>query len=326
MSQVRRRQFLIAAGALLTLPLADARPEGPRPVRIGVLLPVSRAESIWPKLLPPELHKLGWVEGKNVAIEWRSAERQPGRLPNLAAELVNLNVQVIVAIGEAEAVAARRATRSIPIVMVLAIDPVNRGLAASLARPGGNVSGVMYGDQALLWKSIDILKEMFPQIKRLGIVFAKDRASETNWEDQVEATLRQRGIEPFFLPVLDGADLQRALAVAKKKQVDALKVFTGGAVSGEQIRAFSVANRIPTDWVISADVDRGGLMSYAPMYSENAARAAAMIDKILRGASTADLPFEYPSRYELVVNLAAAKELGITVPQSILLRADRVIE
>ena len=324
MSQIRRRQFLIAAGALLTLPLADARPEGPRPVRIGVLLPVSRAESIWPKLLPPELHKLGWVEGKNVAIEWRSAERQPGRLPNLAAELVNLNVQVIVAIGEAEAVAARRATRSIPIVTVLAIDPVNRGLAASLARPGGNVSGVMFGDLEFVWKSIEILQQMLPRMQRIGIVYAKGR-HHVDW-GQLEILLRQRGIEPFFLPVLDSADLQRALAVAKKKQVDALKVFTGGAVSGEQVRAFSVANRIPTDWVISADVDRGGLMSYAPMYSENAARAAAMIDKILRGASTADLPFEYPSRYQLVVNLAAAKELGITVPQSILLRADRVVE
>lgn len=324
MSQVGRRRFLFGIGALLTLPLADARGAESQPVRIGVLLPVSRAESIWPKLLPPELHKLGWVEGKNVAIEWRSAERQPGRLPNLAVELVYLNVQVIVAIGDAEAVAARRATRSIPIVMVLAVDPVNRGLAASLARPGGNVSGVMLGDLEFAWKSIEILQQMLPRMQRMGIVYAKGRHN-VDW-GQLEILLRQRGIEPFFLPVLDGADLQRALAIAKKKQVDALKVFTGGAVSGEQVRAFSVANRIPTDWVISADVDRGGLMSYAPMYSENAARAAAMIDKILRGASTADLPFEYPSRYELVVNLVAAKELGITVPQSILLRADRVIE
>jgi putative ABC transport system substrate-binding protein len=322
--QIRRRWLLIGIGALLTLPLADARAEGPRPVRIGVLLPVSRAESIWPELLPPQLHKLGWVEGQNLVIEWRSTERRPERLPSLAAELVDQNVQVIVAIGDAEAVAVRRATRSIPIVMVLAADPVNRGLAANLTRPGGNVSGVMFGELALAWKSIEILKEMLPQLQRLGIIYAKDRHN-INWV-QVEASLRQRGIELFPFPVTNSTDLQVALDTAKRKQVDALKVFTGGAVSGEQVRAFSVANRIPTDWVISTDVDRGGLMSYAPTYSENAARAAVMIDKILRGASTADLPFEYPTRYELVVNLAAAKQLGITVPQSILLRASRVIE
>lgn len=324
MNRVGRRQFLIALGVLPMLPLTDASSEEPRSVRIGVLLPVARAESIWPKLLPPELRKVGWVEGQNLAIKWLSTERRPERLPSLTAELVNLNVRLIVAIGDAEAVAARHATHSIPIVMVLAVDPVKRGLAATLALPGGNVSGVMYGDLALAWKSVDILKELLPQMRRIGSIYAQGRHA-INWE-QVEASLRQRGIELFQFPVTNGTDLQLALAAAKTKQVDALKVFTGGAVSGKLVRDFAAESRIPTDWVISADVDRGGLMSYTPAYSENAARAAAMIDKILRGASTADLPFEYPTRYELVVNLKTAKALGITVPQSVLLRADRLIE
>lgn len=288
-------------------------------------MPVSRAESVWPALLPPALRKLGWVEGQNLTLEWRSAERHPERLPNLAAELVNLPVHLIVAITNAEAEAALHATRSTPIVMLLATDPVNAGFAASLAHPGGNVTGMMYADPNITGKYVQILKETLPAMRRIGLLYPRGAESPSGLES-ANAACRQLGIQLLSFPVTSTADLRDALALAKTERVDALSVYTGGAVSGELVREFTVPNRIPTSWTVQADVERGGLMSYTPKFAASAARAAAMIDKILKGAKPGDLPFEYPTQYELVINLSAAKKLGIAIPHAILARADRLIE
>ena len=240
---------------------------------------------------------------------------------------MRLGAQVIVAQEYADIDAARRATRSIPIVTVFALDPVKAGFAQSLARPGGNVTGVMYGDPAFTAKSVQLLKEALPDMKRLGHLYPTGSGVD-HYVDAIEAAARALGVSFYRFPISRPGDVSAALSSAKKERIDALRVTLAGPGSQEldQILAFAASNKIPSYFSAAIAVERGGFMSYSPKFSDNAARAASFVDRILKGANPAELPFEYSTRYELAINLKTAKQLGITVPQSVLLRADRVIE
>lgn len=326
MRLARRRRFLIAAGALLAAPLT-ARAQAPQHARAGYLSSGSPIPQVLVPLLLSALRERGWVEGRNLTLERRFADNRLERLPELASELVQLGVQVIVAPFYNEAQAARRATRLIPIVTLVAIDPVKAGLAESVARPGGNVTGVLWGDQELAAKLTEIIKEIVPGARRLGVLYVPDAVMES-YAVANEAGARTLGLDFHRFHVLRPEDVEGALGAVKKERIDALYVVPGGAIAAAEARIleFAASNQIPTVYPLPPTVERGGFMSYAPKIAENVARAAALVDKILKGAKPADLPFEYPTRYELVINLKTAKQLGITVPQSVLLRTDRVIE
>lgn len=317
-------QFGAAMLAWPALPLAQA----PKHATVGFLSSGSRAPVTFPGFFSSAMREIGWVEGRNLTLESRFADGHSSRLPELASELVQLGVQVIVTPTNIDAEAARRATRSIPIVMTAAIDPVGSGFAQSLTRPGGNVTGIIWADPAFNAKSVQILKEMLPRMRRLGLLYTAGYVGLQSQIDAIEAACRALGVSFHRFSVSRPEDVGAALAAAKKEGVDALRVVQGGVPGAAiaQIVEFTAINKIPTSYTVPAPVERGGFMSYSPMPAENAARAAALVDKLLKGAKPEELPFEYATRYELVVNLKTARALGLTIPQSILLRADRVIE
>jgi putative ABC transport system substrate-binding protein len=324
---MNRRIALQFGAAMLAWP-ALLLAQAPKNATVGFLISGSRRLTPFPGLFSSAMRDIGWVEGRNLTPEWRYAEGQASRLPELASELVQLAVQVIVTTDNIGAEAARRATRSIPIVVTGAIDPVKSGFAQSLARPGGNVTGVIWGDPAFNAKSVQILKEMVPGMRRLGLLHTADYVGLQFQIDAIEAACGALGVSFHQFPVSRPEDVGAALAAARKAGVNALRVAYGGAVGAEitQILEFTATNKIPTSFTISMPVERGGFMSYSPSLAENAARAAALVDKLLKGAKPEEQPFEYPTRYELVVNLRTTRALGLTIPQSVLLRADRVIE
>ncbi len=317
-------QFGAAMLAWPALPLAQA----PKHATVGYLVSGSRASQPFSGLFSSAMREKGWVEGRNLTLEWRFADGQVSRLPELVSELVQLGVQVIYAGGNIEADAARRATRSIPIVMLNAIDPVGSGFAQSLARPGGNVTGIIWADPAFNAKSVQLLKEMLPRMRRLGLLHTAGYPGIQSQIDAIEAACRALGVSFNRFPVSRPEDVGAALAAARKEGVDALRVLYAGAVGVaiNQILEFTATNKIPTSFTISSPVEQGGFMSYSPRLAESVSRAAALVDKLLKGAKPEEMPFEYPSRYELVVNLKTARALGLTIPQPILLRANRVIQ
>ena len=271
---------------------------------------------------------LGWVEGRNLTFERRLAEGRPERLQDLASELVRLKVHVVIAATNFAARTMQRATRSIPIVALSSLDPVGVGLAQTLMRPGGNITGILWADPAFSARSMQLLKEAAPHLQRVGILYSSDYEGIEPYIDAEDSAARALGATLYRFPVLRPEDVVAALVGAKKERIEALRVRATGAinVAEAQIREFAAASRIPEMYSASEYVERGAFMSYAPKRSDAAGRGAALVDKILKGAKAAELPFEYPTRTELVVNLRTAKERGIKVPQSILLRADRVIE
>jgi len=268
------------------------------------------------------LSDLGWVVGQNLTFEPRSADQRLDRLPGLAAELVQLNVSMILAFGNEAALAAKRATATIPIVMV-AGDPVGSGLVASLARPGGNITGLTNeAGLEIFSKQLELLKEAAPKISRVGIL-----ANRSVREATVPTT---QALRLTFLPVevRSPSDFDDAFAVLIRARVDAL-MATGNRLNVEHrgsIVSFAAGNRLPTVFGERAFVDAGGLMSYGISTADLLRRLPIHMDKILRGAKPADLPVEQPTKFELVINLKTAKALGLTIPPSVLGRADQVIE
>jgi len=222
-------------------------------------------------------------------------------------------------------VARRARSRSLSVT---ALDPVNAGFAQSLARPGGNISGVIYSDPALSAKSMQLNQEMLPGMKRIGLLYSPVPGIDS-FVGAVEEAARKLDIHLYLLPVSRAEDIAAALNAAKQKRIDVLRVGLQGPpgqATMDQILAFTTSNKIPSYFTAPVFVERGGFMSYFPRISENVARAASFVDRILKGANPAEMPFEYPTRFELIINLKTAKQLGITVPRSVLLRADRVIE
>jgi len=325
-----RRKLLITIGAgLLASPLGSyAQQSKPLP-RIGVLEPRSAAES-QPTRESFELglRELGWVDGQNIVIDYRSSEGKPERYAPLAAELVRLNVSVIVATGEPMIQAVKQATSSIPIVMAAVGDPVARGFAASLARPGGNITGVSNLAVGFPAKWLELIRELLPRAARVAVL--RNLANPTHdklWQE-AELGAAALGLKVVSVGVRSAEDLESAFAGAAKEKAAAIAVLPDPITFAYSTRIASLAERqrLPSVYLFRENVVAGGFLSYGVSQRDNWRRAAAYVDKILKGAKPGDLPIEQPTRFELVINMKTAKALGIKIPNSVLLRADEVIQ
>jgi ABC-type uncharacterized transport system substrate-binding protein len=322
----------LALGAMLFALCFPAQAQQPTKVlRIG-FLDDSTASNIAGRLetFRQELSKVGWIEGKNVAIEYRFAEGKLERLSELAADLVRLKVDLIVASGTPAVLAAKNATTAIPIVMINAGDPVGAGLVASLARPGGNVTGFSSLASELITKRLEVLKDAVPKLSRVGLLMAAGgsiardlqlkglRAAATALKLKLEEIETQR----------DAKGLESAFKTAQQKQVGAIMTTTGSRFFAERKRIVELAvkYRLPAIYFLKEFVDEGGLMSYGTDYADLFRRSAHYVDKILKGAKPADLPVQQATKFEFVINLKAANQIGLTIPPNVLVRADRVIK
>jgi len=319
---------VVAVGLTLAPLLAGAQQTG-RVYRIGVLETLSatlNATNL--DAFRQGLRELGYVEGRDFVIEYRSADGRPVRFPGLATELVHSKVDLIVTRGTPAVLAAEKATGSIPIVMATSADPAGSGIVSSLARPGGNVTGQSTVAVELAGKRLELLKEAIPRIARIALLAnMSSPAAAFQWR-QMEGAARSLGFEPQLLDVRAPEDLARAFDTAIKRRVDAVQVASDTLIQNNSRRIIdlSAKHRLPSIFNSREYVDAGGLMAYGPNFTDLYRRAATYVDKILKGAKPADLPIEQPTKLELVINLKTAKALGLTIPQTLLLRADQVIE
>ena len=317
---------------LLVAPLAADAQQAAKVPRIGYLATNLARNPHLPEAFRQGLRDLGYVEGRNVVIEYRDAEGKLERLPALAAELVALKVDVIVAAaGTPPALAAKQATRALPIVFIGAGEPVTSGLVTSLARPGGNVTGLSLLFPELVGKCLELLKQAVPGVSRVAVLWQPGAVSERTEKDILkgaEVAGRTLGVRLHFVEARGPADIDRAFSDMIRVRAGALTVLSTPMFSSERRRLLDLAakNRLPTVYSFREYVDAGGLMSYGPNLADLFRRAATYVDKILKGRKPADLPIEQPTRFELVVNLKTAKALGLTIPPSILVRADQLIE
>jgi len=322
----RRRFIEVIAGGLLAAPLAAKAQEAGKVARIGVLNsgspPAPFVESF-----KQGLRELGYVEGRNISIEYRWAEGRDERLPGLAADLVRLKVDVIVASSQA-AVAAKQATTAIPIVMPIITDPVRLGLVASLGRPGGNVTGFATQNDELPGKWMELVKETLPKVSRVAVLFQPTYDGGVQLKAS-EAAARSLGMRLQALKVERPDDFVTAFAEVRKNRAEALIVSSSGLfyVHRTRLVEFAAKHRVPTIYHQSEFVvGSGGLMSYGPDFHDLFRRSATYVDKILKGAKPGDLPVQQPTKFELVINLKTAKALGLTIPPSLLQRADEVMQ
>ena len=313
---------------LVVLPLvADAQSAGKGP-RIAYLSASSAAKATL-DTFRQGLRDLGYVEGRNILIDYRWADGQFDRLPALAAELVGLRVNVIVAANTPAALAAKNATSTIPIILVTSGDPVGSGLVASLARPGGNVTGLsLMPTLAISGKQLELLKEAFPTITHVAVLANPANPPTAGLLTEIERAALSLGLRLRIIQVRDSKEFGDAFATIKNERVPALLVIADPLVSNnrDRIVAFAATNRLPAVYPYRVFVDAGGLMSYGADIPDLHRRAATYVDRILKGAKPAELPIELPAKFELVVNLKTAKALGLTIPPSLLLRADHVIQ
>jgi putative ABC transport system substrate-binding protein len=276
-----------------------------------------------------ELSKLGWIEGKNIKIEYRFAEQKPERLPALAAELVRLKVDLIVVTGTPMALAAKSATTTIPIVMTNSGDPVGTGLVASLARPGGNVTGLASFTPELNSKRLEVLKDAIPRLSRVGLLRPPGGSlGDLPYKELRPAALTLKLKLEEIETQLDPKSLESAFKTAKQKQVGAIMTTVSRPFFAERKRIVELAGkyRLPAIYFSKEFVDEGGLMSYGADFDDLFRRAAVYVDKILKGAKPADLPVQQATKFEFVINLKAAKQIGLTVPPEVLARANKVIK
>jgi putative ABC transport system substrate-binding protein len=324
---MRRRDVITLLGSAAAWPLAARAQTAGKLPTIGLLAPATpAAHGPWFASLVQRLNDLGWIEGRTVAIEQRYAEGRSDRYDEIAAEFVRLKVDVIVTTGPA-ARQVRKATSVIPIVLPLSGDPVGVGLAASLARPGGNVTGLSVMQPELAGKRLELLREVVPNIRRLAIMVNpgfRDVVLEAN---EVQALGQPLGIEVAMLKIGRAEEVMPTLE-SLKDYPDALYVPSDATFNSNRIpiNTFALNARLPTMHGFREFVEAGGLMSYAPNYASMFRRAAEYVDKFLRGAKPADMPFEQPTKFDLVVNLKTAKAIGLKIPESFLVRADQVIE
>ena len=310
---------------LLAAPLAAEAQQPAKIPRIGILRSGSPPDP-FVEAFRQGLRELGYVEGRNISIEYRWAKGRNERLPDLAADLVRLKVDIIV-VGGFQALAAKRATTTIPIVMAVAPDPVGTGLVASLARPGGNVTGFASLSDALPGKWMELLKETLPRVSRVAVLW--DPATSADLVRDSEAAARALGVRLQTLKVGRPEDVGTAFAEAQKNRAEGLVVLASAFFQAHRTRLVELAakHRLPTmyfneDFVVGS----GGLMSYSADFKDLFRRSATYVDKILKGAKPADLPVEQPTKFELVINLKTAKALGLAIPRSLLLRADQILE
>lgn len=330
MGMNNRRKLVIALGAgVLTAPFGSFAQQQPAKVhQIGYLSfgpPASWANRV--EALRMGLRDLGYVEGKNITIAFRSAETAD-RLPEVAADLVRLNVDVIFATSSTEVEAARRATKTIPIVFATHADPEGVGHVASLARPGGNITGLSMLLTELVAKELEIMKEALPRMTRVGVLLTSTAPSHRPASHAVEAAAQKLGVQVLTVPVRTPEDLPGAFAMMARERVNGFLAVASPLTRSRRalLAELSLKHRLAGMFGTRENVEAGGLMSYAPDLADLTRRAATYIDKILKGAKPGHLPVEQASIYELVINLKTAKTLGITIPPSVLLRADKVIE
>ena len=324
---IDRRAFIsVITGGLLAAPLAAEAQQVGKVSRIGVFTgaaPSPAWDGLW-----QGLHELGWVEGKNLVIERRYAEGKFDRLPDIAAELVNLKVDVIVAVTNRAAFPARQATSTIPIVAIAMHEAVGVGLVASLARPAGNVTGVESQAPELDVKRLELLRGLSPKVSRLAVLYNPGDPAMQFHRRHTESAAQMFGMTVRASEVRIPQDFDSVFAAMMKERPDALLTFTDTFMFTHRrlIAEFALNNRLPTVFEYKEFVELGGLVSYGPNLKSLYHRAAFFIDKILKGARPADLPVEQPTKLELVVNVKTARALNLTVPPSLLARADQVIE
>jgi len=273
------------------------------------------------------LRELGYVDGKNVVIEWRSAEGKGNRLPTLAAELVGLKVDVIITGGPTSNRAAKEATSSTPIVMAFDNDPVGNGFVASLARPGGNITGLSTLAPEISGKQLELLKETVPRFSRVAVFGTSTNPGNIQSLKEMEFAARALGVQLQYLDVLGPKDIGTAFRAASNERADAVLVLAGSIFNSHRTQVVELAlkNRLPAIYPYPEFVRDGGLMTYSVSITDLFRRAAVFVDKILKGAKPADLPVEQPTKFELVINLKTAKQIGLTIPPNVLARADKVI-
>ena len=322
---MKRREFISLLGGAVACPLA-ARAQQKLPT-IGYLgTAAAAAWAPWTAAFVQRLHELGWTDGRTVEIQYRWAEGRAERWAEIAAEFVRLKVDVIVTGGNA-AVAAKQASSAVPIVFALVDDPVGLGLIASLARPGGNVTGLSIQNPDLAGKRVELLREVVPGLRRLAIMANVELPSAASEMREIQTAARMLGLDAATFPIRRAEDIAPAFE-ALKGSADALYIVGDGLVITHRVRINTLAliARLPTIYPVREYVDAGGFMSYGPNFPDQFRRAADYVDKILRGAKPGEIPVEQPTKFDLVINLTTAKALGLTIPESFLLRADEVIE
>lgn len=324
---IRRRTFIGLLGGAAAWPLAAGAQQAGRLPTIGVLgAATSSAWSHWVAAFVKRLRELGWIEGSNIAIEYRWAGGRNERYAEIATELARLKVDVIVTSGGA-VLAAKKATSSIPIVFAVAADPVGGGLVASLARPGGNVTGLSSQMADAAGKKLELLRDVVSGLRTLAILANVGYPASVSERAEVEAAARTMGLEVVTPEIRDAQDIASAFH-AFKRRAEAIYVCNDPfmATNVNRLHIFALAARLPTMHGIRERLDSGGLMSYGPNITDLFRRAGDYVDKILRGAKPADLPIEQPMKFDFVVNLITAKALGLEIPPTLLARADEVIE
>jgi putative ABC transport system substrate-binding protein len=326
---VKRRAFImLLGGAAAALPLvARAQQAGKLPT-IGFLgAGTPSAWSHWVAAFVQRLHERGWIEDRTVAIQYRWAEGRGERLAEIAAEFIRLKVDVIVTQSTPAVIAAKQATAVIPIVFVGIGDPVGTGLVASLARPGGNITGLSIQAADTAAKRLELLREVVPNLRRLAIMVNVGNSSSVLESREVQAAARTLGLEVAALEIRRGEDITSAFE-ALKGRAEALFVAPDPLLNTNRVSINTLAQgaRLPTMYGLREYVEAGGLVSYGPSIADQYRRAADYVDKILRGTKPAEIPVEQPTKFDLIINLTTAKALGLTIPESFLLRADEVIE
>jgi putative ABC transport system substrate-binding protein len=323
---VRRREFIVFLGGATAWPLAAQGQQAAK--SIGYLGASTRsAEAQWIAVFVQRLRELGWIEGRTVAIEYRWAEGSEERFAQIATELVQLKVDIIVTWGSAAVVAAKQATSVIPIVFASSGDPLGTGLVVSLAQPGGNVTGLSNQQPDTAAKRLQLLREIVPSLRRLGIMFNVDAPVTVLDMREVQAAAGALGLDVAISEIRQAKDIASAFD-ALKGRADALYVCTEPLAFTNRIRIniLAAAARLPTMHGRREYIEAGGLMSYGANHPDLFRRAAELVDKILRGTKPGDIPVEQPTKFDLVLNLTTAKALGLTIPESFLLRADELIE
>ena len=327
-----RRHILIAIGAgALAAPMTALSQQKGKVWRIGFLAPRSRPTSAEPDVysaFPQGMRELGYVEGKNFIIEWRFADGNFERLPGLAAELVLMKVDVIVAAGTVATQVAQRATTTIPIVIAASLDPVGSGFVKSLTRPGGNITGLSLATSDFSPKHLELLMTAVPKLSRVAVLVNPDNSAHPAVLKSVQAAAQKLGVQVLPVNARTPEDIERGFAMMKRERAEAVIVAADAffVLQWRQIAELALRHRLASMATNRQHAEAGGLMSYGQNVADFYRRAATFVDKILKGAKPGELPIEQPAIFELVINRKTAKALGISLPQELLLRADKVIE
>ena len=328
MKKATASSILVAAMMLAFAVLAKAQQPGKIP-RIGYLTVASLASNVARvEAFRQGLRELGYVEGKNIVIEWRSAEGKVERQVELATELARLKLNVIVTSGPTMTQAAKKATSTIPIVMAFDSDPVGSGVVDSLARPGGNITGLSSLSPELSGKQLELLKEIVPKLTRVTVIENSNEPANRQILKEIALAARSFGVQLQPLDVLGPKHIETAFRAVTKANTDALLVLPSAILADYRTEIINLAlkSRVPAIYMSSIWVDDGGLLSYGTSFTDLSRRAATYVDKILKGRKPADLPIEQPTKFEFIINLKAAKQIGLTIPPNVLVRADKVIK